>query len=86
MKKIFMVYNERASSGFNVEETYQSFGDHSGAVIIVADSLEEARGIHEQETRNYPEPQTVKLAEERATLKEVIINKSGVLLYADGDC
>lgn len=83
--KIFAV-NNGSDTDFNLEDDLVSGGSnaHSGGAVIIAETLEEARKIldkaivgaggYDLEDRNV------------GTLKEIILDKAGVLLFAKGDC
>lgn len=85
MKKIFAV-NNGSSTDFNLEEDLVAGGSnaHSGGAVIIADNLEEAKKILD---RAIVDAGSYNLEDRNiGTLKEIKLNKSGVLLFADGDC
>lgn len=85
MKKIFAV-NNGSDTEFDLADDLVAGGSnaHSGGAVIIADNLKEAQKILDKAIVN---ADNYNLEQRNiGTLKEIKLNKSGVLLFADGDC
>ena len=81
--KIFAVTNGKSGSDFGLNEDWKPPGSnaHSGGLVILAETLEEAIKIAEPLVKDsfYKETSI-------GTLKEVSLEKAGVVLECDGNC
>lgn len=79
--KLFVVENGKATSDFEVKDDFEvvepsySSNAHSGGAVVLAETEEEARALITKHVENWV-----------GTLTEISLDKSGVILYADGDC
>lgn len=79
--KIFAVENRRAASDFEIQDDFAvvepsySSNSHSGGAVVLAETEKEARELITKRVANW-----------EGTLTEISQEKTGVILYADGDC
>jgi len=72
--KLFAVENGQCTSSFDLQNDYaphRSSNAHSGGIVILAETAEDAIRLMKGTT---------------GTLTEIPLDKAGIVLQADGDC
>jgi hypothetical protein len=84
--KLFAVQNGNSESDFKLNEDFVCGGSnaHSGGVVVLAENLKEAEKLV-REAINKDDGYSLEESTV-GTLKEIKLDKKGLVIFSDGDC